>query len=206
MDPIELVAAATGLICVLLVAMQSVWNFPIGLLNSVLYAYVFFGAKLYSDVLLQGCFFALQCYGWYNWLAGRRVALRDEAPADEELPPAYGEPTLLLPVTRLTSRQWAGWLAAIGVGTGTLGYLMENYAGAAAPYRDAFIASASLVAQYLIARKKLENWLIWVVVDVVAVGVYYQQNLIPTAVLYVLFTGMAVAGYFRWRADARRLA
>lgn len=146
----------------------------------VLYIYIFYGARLYSDALLQVVYVVLQVYGWYHWLHGGR----NDTP---------------LPVARLSVRHLAGWVGVGIVGAGALGYVMAHYTDAALPFWDATITSLSLVAQYLLARKKLENWLFWITVDILAIGVYAAKALYPTAGLYAVFLGLATYGFFEWK-------
>jgi nicotinamide mononucleotide transporter len=181
---IEWVATAFGLACVGLYVRQNVWSWPTGLVQVCLYAWIFYQAKLYSDALLQIVYVGLIAYGWWQWVRG-----------------ASGQPEL--PVTRLTSPEAATWIGVALCGAGTLGFVMDRYTDASLPYWDAGIAAGSLVAQYLIAKKKLENWLFWIAVDIVAVGVYFAKDLYVTVGLYAVFLGMATAGWFAWRKSYR---
>jgi nicotinamide mononucleotide transporter len=187
MSPIELAAAFFGLLSVWLYVRESVWSWPTGLVMVVLYIEVFYRAKLYADVGLQVIYVGLQVYGWYEWLHGgpNRSELRvSRAPA----------PLLIL------------LLATGAVGTAVLGYLLHRYTDAALPYWDSAIAAFSLVAQWMLAKKLLENWLFWIAVDVVAVGVYFAKGLYPTTLLYAVLLGMATLGYFQWRRVERGMA
>lgn len=181
MTAVELVATLFGLACVALYVVQSIWSWPTGLVQVCLFAWVFYHAQLYSDFLLHLVYIALQLYGWYHWLRG--------APRDAET----------LPITRLAPPAGLAWIAVAASGTAVLGFVMGRYTDAALPYWDAAIAALSLVAQYLLARKVLENWLLWVVVDVIAIGVYLAKGLYITTVLYAVFLVMAVTGYLAWR-------
>jgi nicotinamide mononucleotide transporter len=177
---IEAVASVCGLLCVWLTVRQNIWCWPVGLVMVTLYAWIFYQARLYSDVLLQLIYIVLQFYGWAQWLRG----------GPRESP---------LPVTRLTGSSLAIWLAVGGVGTALLGGLMARLTNAALPYWDAAITVLSLIAQYLLARKVLENWLFWITVDVLAIGVYAVKELYLTAVLYAVFLVLATWGWIAWR-------
>jgi nicotinamide mononucleotide transporter len=180
MSPVEIVAVVFGLLCVWLTTRQNVWCWPTGLVQVVLFVYVFFQAGLYSDVLLHLIYIVLQFYGWYHWLHGGR----------DRQPP---------PVTRLARAAAGGWAVVAVLGTGGLGSAMARLPDSALPYWDAAIAVLSLIAQYLLARKVLENWLIWIAVDVLAVGVYTAKGLYLTAGLYAVFLGLATLGYVAWK-------
>ena len=178
---IEVLAVVFGLACVILTVRQSIWCWPTGLVQVALYVYVFYGARLYSDLLLHVFYVGLQLYGWYYWVKGKNR----EAP--------------VLPVSTLSRRALIrAWLAALA-GAALLGELMARFTNGAAPHADAFVAAASLVAQYLLARKKLENWYFWIAVDVVAIGVYWSRDLRLTAGLYAVFLALCVAGLIAWR-------
>ena len=172
----------TGLACVGLAARNSIWNFPIGILNGGLYLVVFRQAKLYSDAGLQLAFIGLLIYGWAKWLRA------DAAP---DAPP--------LPIRRTPRRLWQ-WLAGAGllyaVGAG---FLFSRYTDAALPYWDSSTTAVSLVAQTLLSRRNLENWLLWIGVDVAYVGMYWHRDLYLTSALYAVFLVLAAYGYWQWR-------
>ena len=177
---LELTAAALGLACVWLTVRQNIWCWPTGLAMVILYIAIFYEVKLYSDMLLQVVYVFLQLYGWHAWL--------------------YGGPNReTLPVSRMPAWHSAVWLAACVAGTSLLGTLMHRHTDASFPYIDAFTTVASLIAQWLMARKVLESWLVWIVVDVVSIGLYLAKDLYPTAGLYTVFLFLATLGYFAWR-------
>ena len=180
MDPLEIAGFVTGVVAVWLTVRQNVWCWPLGLVNVALFAVVFFRARLYADMGLQGVYFALCLYGWWKWLHGGA---------------AHGP----LPVGR-TPRGWslglAGLAAVFAVG---LGAFLSRATDAALPWLDSSLTAGSLAAQYLQARKWIENWWIWLAVDVVYVGMYVFKRLYLTAGLYAVFLGLAVAGFVEWR-------
>ncbi|MBI4623560.1 MAG: nicotinamide mononucleotide transporter [Verrucomicrobia bacterium] len=176
----EITGTLLGIVGVALMIRQNVWAWPIGLVQVTVYAWVFLGAKLYSDAILQVFFFAIQAYGWWHWLHGD------------------GKDRAELPVTRLRPGAIAGWVTAGAAGSAAWGGFMQRTTDAALPHWDAFILVFSLIAQWLQARKRLENWAGWMIVNLVAVGVYWAKDLRLTAGLYVVFFGMAVAGHLAW--------
>ena len=179
-DPIETAAVVLGLACVWLTVREHIACWPTGLAMVTLYIYVFYQARLYSDMLLQVVYVFLQLYGWYAWLHGGPASSR-------------------LPVSTLPSGHAARWMVLCVIATLTLGGAMRHYTDAALPYIDAFATSASLVAQWLMARKVLESWLVWIVVDVVSIGMYAAKALYLTGALYIVFLGLATLGFFTWR-------
>lgn len=179
MSPIEVVATVFGLLCVWWTVRKNIWCWPAGLIQVLLYIYVFGGgAKLYSDMILQIIYVPLQFYGWYEWKHGAK---------GKELPLSRADAPMLFKWVFFTAVMTAGW-----------GYLMTKV-GAAAPYADGFVAVASLVATYLMAKKVVECWWFWIAVDVVAIGVYLYKHLYPTTILYVVFLWLAITGYVAWR-------
>lgn len=183
MDWLEIVAVVFGLACVSLTVRQNIWCWPTGLVMVSLYIVIFWRVKLYSDMGLQVIYVVLQIYGWWHWLHG------DGRPKEGEQ----------IPVERLSPPAMAGWVIVSLVGTASLGFVMGTYTDAALPYWDAATTTLSLVAQYLMARKSLENWLFWIAVDTLAIGIYAVKGLALTAGLYAVFLGLCVAGWIAWK-------
>ena len=180
MSPLELVAAVVGALSVYLSVRQNIWSWPTAIVNVVLYTLVFYDAKLYADMGLQVIYAALSVYGWYEWLHG-------------------GENRTELHVSR-TSRRLSVILSSLGLaGAGVLGVVLRGATDAALPFMDSFLSSTSLVAQWMMTKKKLENWLVWIGVDVLYVGMFIFKHLYLTAGLYAVFLVLAVRGYVDWR-------
>lgn len=182
MSQLEWLAAALVLINVALVARRSVWNYPFALVAVSLYAIVFFGARLYSDMLLQGFFFALNLYGWANWL---RAKGDDGVPVGWMMPRERGLWALV------TIAAWGLWSAA-----------MHRFTDAAAPWADGGIAMASIAAQWLLARRRVESWWLWILVDLIAVPLFAWRGLYATSAVYVVLLGISIAGLIEWRRAA----
>lgn len=182
---IEWVAVACGILNVSLIIRRSIWNYPFGFLVVTLYFFIFWEYRLYSDALLQVYFFVVQIYGLYVWLNGR-------APDGRVIvaPLSAGVFALYLGVTAVV------WLI--------VATLMENYTDAAAPYWDAAVAALSVTAQFLLSRRHLQSWYLWIAVDVLAIGLFYTRGLEPTAALYLVFLGLAITGLIQWRRSALR--
>lgn len=182
MNPVEAAAALLGLINIVLVVRRSVWNYPFGLAMVALYAWLFAQpeVRLYSDAGLQLFFFVVQLYGWWNWS-------RSQADAGE------------VRVLRLAGGPRVAMGAVVAGATLGWGALMYRFTDAALPWWDAFIAMASVAAQLLMARRFLENWYLWIAVDVVAIGVYATKDLMITAFLYTVFLVLSIVGLSQWR-------
>jgi len=180
----EWIAVALGVANVALVVRRSVWNYPFALAMVTLYFFVFLDAKLYSDALLQIFFLVINVYGWREWLRSRRTE---------------GE----VVVGTLSGRERFCWAAATLVASLAWGWAMTRFTDAAAPIPDALVAGLSVSAQLLLARRRLENWILWILADLIAIPLYFSRGLYPTAGLYFLFLGLATAGFFAWRAALR---
>jgi nicotinamide mononucleotide transporter len=185
----EVLAVITGIISVYLSTRENIWSWPTALVNVALYFVVFYETKLYADMGLQVVYFALSLYGWYEWLYG-------------------GENRTELHVSR-SSLALGVRLAMIGIAcVAILGTVLARFTDAALPYIDSATASTSLVAQWMMTRKILENWAVWIAVDVVYIAMFVFKRLYLTAGLYAVFLVLAVMGYIQWKRSLaeRRLA
>ena len=151
-----------------------------GIVQVLLFIIIFYEAKLYSDLILHVVYVFMQMYGWYHWMHG-------------------GVKHSELQVSRSSPLFSILWIGVSILGTFAWGWLMANHTDASVPYPDAFTTVTSLVAQWLLARKKLESWLFWIAVDIVAIGVYFYKQLFLTAGLYSIFLVLATIGLFSWR-------
>jgi nicotinamide mononucleotide transporter len=184
LSPLEISAAVFGAWSVWLSVRQNILSWPTAIVNVVLYGIVFYEAKLYADMGLQVIYTILSIYGWYQWLYG-------------------GEGHSELHVSR-TSRSLAVRLLFLAVVSAVmLVTLLRRTTDAALPFMDSALTTASLVAQWMMTRKLLENWLVWITVDVFYVGMFIYKGLCVTAVLYAVFLGLAVKGWIDWRRSMR---
>ncbi|MDQ6894181.1 MAG: nicotinamide riboside transporter PnuC [Acidobacteriota bacterium] len=189
--PLETLAAVFGAVSVYLSVRENVWSWPTAIVNVTLYILVFWRAKLYADMALQVVYIGISVYGWHQWLHG-------------------GAGRTALPVTRLTRRLAAALVAIGAVSVLVLGTILGRYTDAALPWLDSTTTATSLIAQWMMAKKILENWLVWVAVDVVYIGMFLFKSLTLTAVLYAVFLVLSAIGYFQWKkslqSDAARAA
>jgi len=176
-------AVALSLAAVWWTTTRNFWCWPVGLASVLLYAWIFFGAHLYSDALLQLVYAALQCYGWWHWRRAASAAARPRIHA-----PAMTE--IVVPI-----------LLAV-LGAASLGTAMARYTDAAFPWLDAGLTAASLVAQFWMARLIRINWLLWIAVDVIYVGLYWSRALPLTAALYLGFIALAALGWRQWKPQS----
>lgn len=187
MSPTEIIAAGLGIINVVLIVRRSVWNYPFGLAMVVLYAIVFFNSQLYANAALQVFFFGIQVYGWWHWLKNR-------------------EASGLVRVSTLTA---TGRLVAIAAAVGLtllFGWYLAARSDDPAPWWDGAIAAISVVAQALLSFRRIESWVLWIGVDVLAIYLFWVQGLYPTVALYAAFLGLAIAGLLAWWRALQREA
>lgn len=175
---------ATGGTCVWLVVREHIWNWPIGLANNVVFFGLFFQSRLYADMGLQVLYLILGIYGWINWVSGGKDRTR-------------------LPISRASRLDWIALLIAIPLGTWVLREVLVAVNGAA-PFWDSLTTVLSLAAQYLLCRKRLENWFFWIVADIIYVPLYLARGLPLTALLYSVFLVMCFFGIREWNRSWKR--
>ena len=181
--PLEILSFALSVATVWLNIRQNHWAWLFAILSSAMYGMVFFESKLYGDMALQLVFITVSFWGWYQWLHG---------PGEDHT----------LPVRVLESRArivsglaWAG-------GYLFLAWFLKSFTDTDVPHADGFLTAGSLVGQALLSRKKIENWHVWIIVDVLYVALYIHKGLMLTAVLYGMFVLMAIAGLRAWQRSS----
>lgn len=179
----ETLGFVTGAACVYLVVKENLWNFPLGIANNIFFLLLFLQARLFGDAGLQIVYIVLGVQGWYNWLYG-------------------GEQRTALNITRASLPLTLMTVTGIVIGTIGLTVTLRAMKGAA-PVLDAFTTVLSLAAQYWLNRKVLENWLLWIIADVLYIYLYITRGLRLTAVLYAVFLGLCIAGFLQWRRSLR---
>jgi nicotinamide mononucleotide transporter len=176
---------ALGVVGVWLMIRRRLSAFPVGLLAVLVQGVLFFRSRIYADAILQVFFFVTLAWGWRHW-----VNDRGEAPE--------------LPVTRLGWRGCAIVVALAGGATVVWALALVRWTDAVIPWRDAFVAAFSVAAQILQARKNVETWPAWVIVNAVAIPAYWSAALAYTAFLYVIYLGLAFEGWREWRRALKR--
>jgi nicotinamide mononucleotide transporter len=198
---LEFAGTASGLVCVWLTARENVWCWPAGIINAACFFAMFFQLRLYSDMFLQVYFFATSIYGWWQWLH----------PGSPELANRKNQ----LKITTLSPRNLALLLAGCAAASAGFGLFISHVhqllpalfpERAAFPYADSVVAVASVAAQWIMARKKLECWPMWVGVDVLAAAIYFMKGVNLVAVEYVVFGCIAAYGFWGWRRERRAYA
>ena len=180
MTPLEVAGNAFTLASVYLARRNSVHTWWTGMVGVSLYAVMFFGAKLYADVVLQAFFVGTCVVGWWQWRHG-------------------GAGGAELPISTLGTRQRVATGAAVLLAAVFFGTLFGRFTDAALPYADSYILGGSVVAQLLMMRRMLDHWPIWITVDVVAVAVYAVKGLFLTSAVYAVLLVLCVQGIAEWR-------
>jgi nicotinamide mononucleotide transporter len=181
---LEAFAVLMGFANIVLLVRRSIWNYPFGLATVAVYAHIFFEQKLYSDAILQLFFFAIQIYGWYAWWRAGGVEER-------------------VAVRRMSRSVRIAWIGGIATITLLWGLGMRINTDASYPWWDGAIAVTSIAAQILLSRRLIENWLLWIAIDVAAVPLYALKSLYLTASLYLVYLILSVLGWRAWDQSSR---
>jgi len=184
---LELFGVASGLLFLYLEIKEKLWLWPVGLITSAVYIIVFFKSGFYADMALQGYYVAISIYGWWHWISGRTNNSEKHK----------------LPITRL-KKQLAIILAAVTLALWFVMWLiLSKFTDSQVPIGDSFTTALSIVATWMLARKILEQWWVWGVVNAVSLSLYLYKGLYPTAVLFVFYTAMVVVGYIEWKKNLK---
>lgn len=174
----------TGGICVWLVVREHLWNWPVGLANNIFFFILFLHGRLFADMSLQIIYLALGVYGWLNWIFG-------------------GKNRTALTITRTTRVEWLALILGIPLCTFAMRQFLFTV-NDAAPLWDALTTILSLVAQYLLCRKRFENWWLWIAADIIYVPLYFSRKLPLTGILYAVFLIMCLVGVREWDRSLKK--
>lgn len=184
---IELLGAILGIAYIFFSIRQSILTWPVGLLTSLLYVWVFFVSKLYADMGLQMYYVAISIYGWYEWLFGNQTNHAES-----------------IKVSRINFRLGIILSIVSILLFFVIWFILKNYTDSSVPMADSLATALSIVATWMLARKILEHWLIWIFVDAFSIGLFWYKDLMPTVVLFVVYTVMAYIGYREWKQEFKQ--
>lgn len=179
---LEVLAVLWGVLTVWLTVRQNNWCWPVGSASNALFVVIFYREKLYADMVLQVIYIALNAYGWYQWRFG-------------------GQNKGSLPVARTPARARLGLAALAVLSTATVTYYLARFTDASLPFWDATTTVLSLVAQYMLAKKWIENWWVWISVNLLYIGLYAVKGLHLTSAQQLVFIALSVMGYLAWRKE-----
>ncbi|MEE4286653.1 MAG: nicotinamide riboside transporter PnuC [Mariniphaga sp.] len=186
-NKIELLGALLGLLYIFFSIKQHILTWPTGLFTSVLYIVVFFQSGFYADMGLQVYYVFISIYGWYFWLKGGK---KNSVGHQKKLPARKTPKNLLIHLLLTTIVIYSGIL-----------FILLNYTNSTVPYMDSLTTALSITATWMLAKKYSEHWIIWIFVDLFSAGLYVYKELWPTVILFLVYTVMAVLGYFEWKKD-----
>ena len=193
----ELAGTVSAIIYLYLSVRENIWLWPVGFLTSVFYLIVFYHSRLYADMGLQVYYLMVSVYGWFHWM-GRK---NGHKPMETNLP-----------TLSISFKQWMTYTATIGVLTLVLYFLLQYLPGlidlppSDLPLGDAFTTAGGIVATWMLARKMLENWLVWIIINAFSLGMYIYKELYITVFLFTIYTFMAAIGYYKWKANMTPIA
>jgi len=177
---LEIVAVAFGILSVWFARKENIWVYPTGIVNVLIYVYLCFFAGLYADMAINAFYFVMSVFGWYNW--SRHV-----------------DKTHHVPISSLSLKQWLFYILLIAVAFGVIYYVLSNFTDSTVPVFDSFTTSLFIAGMWLMAIKKIENWLLWILGDVLVIPMFAIKGLAFTSIQYVVFLILAIMGYIEWR-------
>lgn len=187
----EVLGFLTGVWCVFLVVRQSALNWPVGIINNVMWALVFTTAGLYADGVLQLIYIGLAIFGWISWVYVKRSTTNNIATK--------------LTITKMSPVYWSAIVIAAVLATSVVMWVLVTFTTSTVPFFDAVTTSVSLLAVFAQARKKLEAWYLWIFVDIIYIPLYVHKGLWLTAICYIIFLILCIVGLRTWRKDYQQL-
>jgi nicotinamide mononucleotide transporter len=194
---IEIFGAVTGIVYVFLEIKQTIWLWPVGIITSAVYIWVFFTTKIYADMSLQGYYLVISIFGWYWWtrgLNGRSKRSEDSVSVER----GEGE-NIELQVTRLKLRTGLILALVFVLLYVVMWLILTRLTDSPVPVRDSFITSLSIIATWMLARKIYEHWFLWIVVNFTSAVLFLTRGLYPTVILYLVYGIMSFAGLVAWK-------
>lgn len=185
---IELLGLIFGLLYVILSIKQNIWCWPVGFITSALYVYVFFVTKFYADMGLQVYYLLVSIYGWYNWMFGAGSKKPDD-----------------LKISKIKLKLGIYLIITMILLFVVIAFILVNYTDSELPYWDSFTTAASFIATWMLAKKIIEHWIIWIIVDFVSLGLYVYKGLYPTVILFAVYTILAILGYLEWKKELKKV-
>ncbi|MEI6141249.1 MAG: nicotinamide riboside transporter PnuC [Mariniphaga sp.] len=188
-NSIEIGGTVFGLIYVWFSIKQNLLTWPAGIISSLLYCWVFFNARFYAQTGLQVYYVLISVYGWWSWHHSSNIGSTRK-------------------YLTISFTDWSLWVKLILLNFAVaflIYYITGSYTNDSIPLTDSFIASLSVIATWMLARKKIEQWLIWIFVDLISAGLYLYRGLYPTVLLFIVYAIMAGIGFLQWRKEAQKI-
>ncbi len=177
---LEVVAVVFGILSVWFARKENIWVYPTGIINVLIYVYLCFFAGLYADMGINAFYFVMSVYGWYNWS-------RKDAESHH------------VPITKLGFYEWVVYILLIAASFALIYFVLSKYTNSTVPLFDSFTTSLFIAGMWLMAIKKIENWLLWILGDLLVIPLFAMKGLVFTSVQYIVFLVLAIMGYIEWR-------
>ncbi len=177
---LEIIAVVFGLLSVWYSKKINILVYPTGIISVVIYVYICLGAKLYADMGINFVYFVMSIYGWYNWTR-------------------KGSNKKILPISICTKKEHLINIAMFLFFFITLSFILTNYTDSTVPYWDSLTTSIFIIGMWLMAMKKVENWILWIIGDIISIPLYFYKGLVLTSLQFTIFLGIAILGYFAWK-------
>jgi len=177
---LEAFATVFGLLSVWFSMRENILVFPTGIINTSIYVYILFFAGLYGDMSINAYYFAMSIYGWNKWSQKT-------------------DNTHYIPIRKSTKKEKIYSFILMIISFGLLSFILKHYTSSSVPYIDAFTTSIFFVGMWLMAKKVIDNWLYWIIGDLITIPLYIYKGLTITAFQYLIFTILAIAGYIAWK-------
>ena len=177
---LEVVAVVFGILSVWFARKENIWVYPTGIINVLIYVYLCFFAGLYADMGINAFYFVMSVYGWYNWS-------RKDAESHH------------VPISKLSLIHWFLYIIIISTAFALIYFILSRYTNSTVPLFDSFTTSLFIAGMWLMAIKKIENWLLWILGDLLVIPLFAMKGLVFTSVQYIVFLVLAIMGYIEWR-------
>ncbi len=184
---IEIFGVVTGILYVILEVKQNRFLWPLGIITSAAYIYIFFTGKFYADMGLQVYYVLISIYGWYYWSRGGAKETKGA-----------------IPVVRINRQQLILLFLTFAFSWVLIYFVLDRYTDSSVPLGDSFTTALAIVATWMLTRKIIEQWFLWIIANVVSIALYIYKGLYPTAILYAVYAGMAVYGYLEWKRSMNK--
>lgn len=179
----ELSGFIAGVVYIFLSIKQNILLWPVGIITSAAYMLVFFKSTLYADMGLQIYYLIISFYGWYHWLKGKNINQNSNQ----------------IKIITVTKRQWVGIILSTFILTCILYFPMKKFTNASNPLWDGFVSAGSIVATWMLSQKMIEQWIMWIIIDVMSMVLFIYKNLYLTVILFLIYSILAIIGFIKWK-------
>jgi nicotinamide mononucleotide transporter len=191
MSVLEILGVFFGVLSVWFSKKENILVYPAGIISILIYVYLCYSVGLYADTGIQVFYFVMSIYGWYNWVSVKDIGVIDNR-------------AVTLKISKNTFIQNLGYSAIITILWIALYFLLSVYTDSTVPYIDSFTTAICLVGMWLMTLKKIENWIMWIIADLICIPLYWYKGLPLSSIQFVLFTALAISGYLEWKGKLKK--